>query len=161
MASNRLDSLFDDVLTRAIAEVRASGIDVYTFAFYHDHESAAVSVCADTERSSVRFVVGQNRYTHQYFAKSVEESDLEMAGLHKANVGRSLSLAEFEIVNAAYTDLGQIEPDDDFYLSMIGAVRRKEKEIVALARDPVRLLFCCSSAKAEVEYLWTADPSFW
>ena len=61
MASNRLDSLFDDVLTRAIAEVRASGIDVYTFAFYHDHESAAVSVCADTERSSVRFVVGQNR----------------------------------------------------------------------------------------------------
>ena len=84
-----------------------------------------------------------------------------MAGLHKANVGRSLSLAEFEIVNAAYTDLGQIEPDDDFYLSMIGAVRRKEKEIVALARDPVRLLFCCSSAKAEVEYLWTADPSFW
>jgi hypothetical protein len=62
------------------------------------------------------------------------------------------------LVNVARTDLGRIRPDDRFYLAMIRAVRAREPEIVALARDPERLLFCASSADDEVGYQWTAAP---
>src|SRR5207248_6539416 len=62
--------LFDAVLSRAIREVRDRRIDVYTFAFYHDHESAAVSVCVDTEPSSARLVLSQNAYRIRQFAEA-------------------------------------------------------------------------------------------
>ena len=151
--------LFDDVLARAIPEVRARGIDVFTFALYHDHESAAVSICVDTEPSSTRLVLSQNAFNIRHFADAVAKGDLRKAALFKANVGRSLSLGDFEMVNVARTDLGRIRPDDQFYLSMIRALRAREREIVPLARDPQRLLFCASSAGAEVGYLWTAEPA--
>lgn len=150
--------LFNDVLSRAIPEVRARGIDVFTFAFYHDHESAAVSICVDTEASSVRSVMSENAFNIRYFGEAVDRGDLEEAALFNANVGRSLSLGDFEMVNIARTDIGRIRPDDNFYLSMICALREREREIVPLARDSQRLLFCASSADDEVGYLWTSDP---
>src|SRR4051812_44654210 len=97
--------LFDDVLSRAIPEVRAAGIDVFTFSFYHDHESAAVSICVDTEASSIRLVRSQNASSIRHFADAVSRGDLRKAALFKANVGRSLSLGDFEMVNVARTDI--------------------------------------------------------
>jgi len=42
---------------------------VYTFALYHDHESAAVSVCVDTEANSRRVVAHTNRYNMKHFTE--------------------------------------------------------------------------------------------
>src|SRR5688572_5315823 len=115
MGTTDPEQLFDDVLARAITEVRARGIDVFTFAFHHDHESAAVSICVDSEASSARSVLSENAFSFRYFADAVAKGDLRTASLFKANVGRSLSLGDFEMVNVARTDLGRIRPDDRFY----------------------------------------------
>lgn len=159
MRTKDLQHLFDDVLSRAIAEVRGAAIDVYTFAFYHDHESAAVSVCVDTEVSSGRLVRSQNAFRVGHFADAVARGDLEEAELFKANVGRSLSLGDFEMVNVARTGIGGVRVGDEFYLQMIRAVRAREAEVVAMARDVGRLLFCTSSAESEVGYMWAAGPA--
>lgn len=159
MSANEAMRLFNDVLSRTIAEVRERGTNVFTFAFYHDHESAAVSVCVDTEPNSAREVLSENAFGMKYFADAIADGDLKQAALWKANIGRSLSLGDFELVNVALTDLGSVTVDDDFYLSMIRALRSRENDIVQLARQPHRLLFCSSSADAEVGYLWTAEPT--
>lgn len=159
MCSKNPQHLFDNVLSRAIPEVHAAAIDVFTFAFYHDHESAAVSICVDTKASSERLVRSQNAFTIKYFADAVSRGDHRKAGLFKANVGRSLSLGDFEMVNVARTDIGSVSVDDNFYLQMICAVRAREREIVLMTSDVERLLFCSSSAEWEVGYTWTAAPA--
>jgi hypothetical protein len=159
MAATVAEQLFEDVLSRAISEVRGRGIDVFTFAFYHDHESAAVSVCVDTEASSAKLVLSQNAFSMRYFADAVAKGDLRKAALFQANPGRSLSLGDFEMVNVARTDLNGIQADDAFYLSMIRSLRRRESEIIPLSQDPHRLLFCASSANSEVGYVWTGEPA--
>ncbi len=148
--------LFEGVLSRAVREVCAADIDVFTFAFYHDHESGAVSICVDTEASSTREVRSQNAFRIRHFADAVSRGDLQMAASFKANEGRNLSLGDFEMVNVARTTIGSVPVDDNFYLQMIRAVRAHEREIVLMARDAERLLFCASSAEGEVGYTWTA-----
>ena len=91
-------ALFDEVLSNAIDELRECGTRVYTFAFYHDHESAAVSVCVDTEANSRRFVAKSNAYRIRHFAKAVSAGNLKSAALWNANTGRSLSLGDFAMV---------------------------------------------------------------
>ena len=98
-------SLFDRVLAEAIAVVRREHVRVFTFAFYHDHESHAISVCVDTEESSKRLVASSNAYNQKYFWPAIEKGDLEDAALWTANIGRSLSLGDFAFVNLARTDL--------------------------------------------------------
>jgi hypothetical protein len=147
---------FDDVLSRAIPEVRAAAIDVFTFAIYHDHESAAVSICVDTEASSARLVRSQNAFRIKHFADAVSRGDLQKVALFKANEGRSLSLGDFAMVNLARTNIGSVPVDDKFYLQMIRAIRAREREIVSLTSDVDRILFCSSSAEWEVGYTWTA-----
>lgn len=148
--------LFNDVLSRAIPEVRAAGIDVFTFAFYHDHESAAVSICVDTEANSVRAIRSSSAFKAKHFVDAVEAGNLRKAAAFKANVGWSLSLGDFEMVNVARTDTGSVPVDDHFYLQMIRAVRAHEQEIVSMTSDVERLLFCTSSAEWEVGFMWTA-----
>jgi hypothetical protein len=158
MSSEDAKLLFDDVLSRAILEVRAAGIDVFTFAFYHDHESAAVSICVDTEASSVQAIRSGRAFKAKHFADAVATGNLRKAAAFKANIGRSLSLGNFEMVNVARTDIGSVTVDDNFYLEMIRAVRTREQEIVSMTRDVERLLFCSSSAELEVGFMWTAAP---
>ena len=153
------DVLVADVLVRAIAEVRSRAVDVFTFALYHDHESAAVSVCVDTEINSARFVSSQNAFYASRFVDAVAKGDLQTASLFRANAGRSLSLGDFEMANVARTDLRRVRADDSFYLSMVRTLRGAEREIGGLSRHPQRLLFCASSANDEVGYLWTAEPA--
>ena len=50
------------------------------------------------------------------------KGDLKDAALWQANVGRSLSLGDFAIVNAARTDIGEVPVDDRFYVLMAQAV---------------------------------------
>ena len=58
-------SLFHEVLESALSEIESSGLPVFTFAMYHDHESGAVSVCADSEENSARAVASMNAYNAQ------------------------------------------------------------------------------------------------
>ncbi len=146
--------LFHDVLESALSEIESSGIPVFTFAMYHDHESGAVSVCADSEENSARAVTSMNAYNAKYFGAAVAKGDLKDAALWQANVGRSLSLGDFAIVNAARTDIGEVPVDDRFYVLMAQAVVAIQDRVAALAPQPDKLVFACSGADDEVALVW-------
>lgn len=148
--------IFSSVLQRAIAEVRQSSIQVYTFALYHDHESHAVSVCVDTEKNSNKFVSSMNQYRMKYFMQAIAEKDLKSASGWQATTGRSLSLGDFTLVNSARTDLGKTKVTPDFYLSMMTALMSIQGEIIELSPDPERLVFASSGPNDEVAYVWSA-----
>ena len=147
-------SLFHDVLESALSEIESSGLPVFTFAMYHDHESGAVSVCAESEANSARAVASMNAYNAKYFGTAVAKGDLKDAALWQANVGRSLSLGDFAIVNAARTDIGEVPVDDRFYVLMAQAVVAIQDRVAALAPQPEKLVFACSGADDEVALVW-------
>ncbi|MBN1478486.1 hypothetical protein JXA47_17165 [Candidatus Sumerlaeota bacterium] len=65
----------DGVVKAALEELRADPIPLHTFALYHDHESAAVSVCADIRESSTKGVHSQNRFMMKYFPEHIREGE--------------------------------------------------------------------------------------
>jgi hypothetical protein len=152
-------ALFAEVLTNAIHDVRARGTPVYTFAFYHDHESAAVSVCVDTEENSRRSVIKSNAYRIKHFAKAVAAGDLRSAVMWNANTGRSLSLGDFALVNVARANLDYIEPGKQFHVAMVRALWERQQQVAELSPTPERLLLCCSGPQAEVAYMWSPPPA--
>jgi hypothetical protein len=154
-APTPLSRFVDEILNEAIAHARREAVSVYTFALYHDHESAAVSVCIDTEESSRRRVEEMNRYSKRHFAAAVTKGDLDHAALWQANVGRSLSLGDFAMVNVARRDLGRLRVTKSFYVTLVRCVSARESEVLTLSRDPERLVFCCSGADDEVGYVWS------
>lgn len=155
-----LDSFLGDVISRAIKDIRKARLPLYTFAFYHDHESAAVSVCADTAESSATLVASSNEFNSKYFIKAVSNGDLKAIAMWTANPGRSLSLGDFAMVNVARTDFADgIRPGKDFYLAMIRAVIARESDIVTLAKQSENLIFCCSGPKDEVAFVWSATAA--
>jgi hypothetical protein len=155
-----LNSFFDDVILRAIAEIRKAGLPLYTFAFYHDHESAAICVCADTAESSARSVASSNEFNSKYFVEAVSNGDLKEIAMWNANHGRSLSLGDFAMVNVARADFEEsVKNGKDFYLAMIRAVIAREADIVALAEHPEHLIFCCAGPKDEVAFVWSATAA--
>jgi hypothetical protein len=155
-----LNSFLASVVKAAVAELQAAPIPIHTFAFYHDHESNAVSVCADTKESSLRAVRKSNQWSMKYFAQHLLDGSWEDACLFQANVGRSLSLGDFTRVNLARTALPpKTNTDQSFYLAMARAVIAHQANIVSLAPDPEDVVFCCSSADSEVGLVWSALPN--
>ena len=152
-------SLFAAVLEEALREVEALQLPVFTFALYHDHESGAVSVCVDTEDSSARAVAAMNRFNMGYFAKAIASGDIKAASLWQANIGRSLALGDFALVNSARTPLGAVAVDEGFYLAMVRAVMGVQQRVAALAPHPERLMFACSGAEEEVGYVWSTQAA--
>ena len=152
------DSLFVDVVDRALAEVRRRSIRIYTFAFYHDHESSAVSVCVDTQDNSERVVRGINAYNSKHFFKAVEARDLKMAALWQANTGRNLSLGDFTAVNLARTDLPEDLRGVD-YCAMVRAVMVRHEEVRLQSLDPSVTLLACSGPEEEVALVWSLPES--
>jgi hypothetical protein len=63
-----------------------------------------------------------NRYNMKYFMQAIADKDLKSANLWQANIGRSLSLGDFLLVNCARTDLGKTKTTPAFYLAMIEAL---------------------------------------
>ena len=82
------------------------------------------------------------------------KGDLKDAALWQANVGRSLSLGDFAIVNAAHTDIGDVPVDDRFYVLMTQAVVAIQNRVAALAPHPDKLVFACSGADDDVALVW-------
>jgi hypothetical protein len=150
----------EGVVKAAVSELRAHPVPIHTFAFYHDHESGAVSVCVDTKQSSLRQVRQSNQWAMKYFAQHLQDGSWEDACLFQANIGRSLSLGDFARVNLARTALpASTVADQSFYLAMARAVIAHQREILMLASDREDVVFCCSSADSEVGLVWSALPN--
>lgn len=79
----------EDVLLAALSELRSDPIDLYTIAFYHDHESRAVSVCADTKSESQQTVRAGNAWAMKYFAQHIDDGNLQDARMFQANTGEA------------------------------------------------------------------------
>ena len=151
-----MDEFLRNVLQRAIAELKEEKTLVYTFAFYHDHESGAVSVCADTLENSREAVENANSFNMKYFSEFLEEGDYEELELWQANIGRNLSLGDFAYVNIARYELPEgCEINEGFYLAMVRAVISVQEEVLGIAASREELIFCCSGADSEVALVWT------
>jgi hypothetical protein len=151
--------LFQSVIDVALSEVQAAGVAVFTFALYHDHESAAISVCVDTEESSLRSVQATNRFNMKYFIRAVEAGDLKGAELWQSNIGRSLALGDFHMVNVARRSLGNIPVGDQFHLKMVQTLVANQSRVASLSPNPERLILACSGADDEVAYVWSLPSS--
>jgi hypothetical protein len=150
----------ESVVAAALSELHTSPVAIHTFAFYHDHESGAVSVCVDTKESSLRLVHQSNQWSIKHFVQHLQNGSWEDACLFQANVGRSLSLGDFARVNLARTALpASTVADQSFYLAMARAVIAHQREILMLASDREDVVFCCSSADSEVGLVWSALPN--
>jgi hypothetical protein len=147
--------VLSSVLKLAIAHIKKEGISVYTFAFYHDHESGAVSVCVDTRNNSEKSVKFMNDYNMGHFFKAVAKGDLKGASLWQANIGRSLSLGDFALVNTARTDIANLKIDEQFYVTMVQELVAVQGEIASLSDHPEHLVFACSGAGDEVAFVWS------
>lgn len=123
-------TFIDSVLAEALAQARATGVSVYTFALYYDHESPAISVFIDTVEQSLASLASMNAYNSKYFHRAVSNGDLKDASLWQANIGRSLSLGDFRMVNVGRRELGaNFSPLHDFFLSLVQALVAAESEV--------------------------------
>ncbi len=147
--------LLSEVLASAIAEAKQCQVPIFTFALYHDHESEAVSVCIDTEENSNRVVRSINDYNMKHFMKAARAGDLKSASLWQANIGRSLSLGDFSMVNLARRPLEAIQATDHFYAEMVQSVIAVQDQVAALSPEAKRLVFACSGADDEASYVWS------
>lgn len=152
---SKIKTFLQTVLDQALEELREKNIFVYTFAFYHDHESKAVSVCVDTEENSKISVLKQNEYRKKYFNDAIQKKDLVSVALWNANSGRNLSLGDFTFVNLAYTYLNTLKGGKLLYLGMIEILIENQKRIAALSEAKDKILFLASGPDYEVQYSWT------
>jgi hypothetical protein len=151
-----IDQFLGDAVGAALGELRDDPIPVYTFAFYHDHESGAVSICVDTIENSSEAILRSNDWSMKHFNEHIRSGELGDASLFQANTGRNLSLGDFAKMNLARTDLpDEIELNDDFYLGMVRSVMNRQEEILDLSEDRDRVLFCASTKDAEVGNVWS------
>lgn len=155
-----LNRIFDSVVKSALVELAQNPIPIFTFAFYHDHESHAISVCVDTRVSSRICVQETNQWMMQHFIDQIRVGDLDNARLHQANIGRSLSLGNFSRVNLARTNLPENTTTDNvFYIAMARALIKNQDPILEFSDDPEDVIFCCSTATAEVGLVWSRLPT--
>lgn len=146
---------FEKLIDEAV--LKADGIDIYTFAIYHDHESGFVSVCIDTEENSDVQVSESNKYSMKHFRRIIGEGDIDGAMLWQANVGRNLSLGDFQAANITEIELTSLEVDDSFYLAAVNALQNKAGVILQHSSHGQSLLFCCSTANEEVGLTWVQE----
>lgn len=143
------------VLASAVAELEERSFPVYTFAFYRDHESGAISVCADTKVTSEKSVLGINQYNWRHFRKAVESNDLKSAERWQCNIGRSLSLGDFELVNVGRADLPSVFDEADLYLEMVNGLIEFQDRVLNLAPVREQVVFACSGPLDEVQLVWS------
>ena len=148
--------LIEEVLKQALSEARSANVPIYTFALYYDHESSAISVCIDTAEKSAATVASINAYNGKYFHGAVAAGNLEGASLWQANIGRSLSLGDFHLVNVARRELGcDFRPEEEFFVSLVQGVVAVEPLVAEMSVTPESLLLCCSGPDSEVQYWWS------
>lgn len=147
------------VVQQGLIHAQRKQIQLYTVAFYLDHESRALSLCFDTYSNSNQHVSKSNKFSAKYFQAAIDAGDMEEALLWQANVGRSLSLGDFAHVNVARTPLHQINLDERLILNMVEALNQYGRQFGALAPCSSKLIFLCSDLSDEVGLTWSLhDP---
>jgi hypothetical protein len=149
-----MSTIAASVLRGAISELRQKRLDVYTFALYFDHESKAISVCADTASNSAATVRGINTYNRKYFDPAVASGDLKAASLWCSNIGRSLSLGDFVAKNLARTPVKGSIIGNEIFVGMLRALMDAESEVATLTGHKDTLLLCCTGPSDETEFYW-------
>ena len=155
MMTQSLENQISQVLERAVSFASEEQINVYTFSFYLDHESRAISVCIDTRENSKNKVIEENSYNSEYFHKCIDEMDLEGAQMWCANPGRNLSLGDFRYVNVGREDLLESSSDEKVCEAMLKTLIEFEGVVSRLTEKPDELLLSCSTADDELGLTWT------
>jgi hypothetical protein len=150
-----MSTFFDDMVKEALALVIEKNINIYTFAYYHDHESSCISICIDTEENSNKLVKSSNEFTKKHFYKNLEDEDLDSLKLFCFNSGRSFSLGDYTYRNIVYKKIPEeYKLSKKIYLEMIKAINSNKEEILKFSDKPDNIFFSCSSEDNEVEYIW-------
>jgi len=150
-------NLASQVILEAIAELRARAFPLFTFALYFDHESEALSVCADSEENSNLTVASINKYNAKYFHQYMAAGDAHMAKLWQANAGRSLSLGDYSLSNLARIDTPGVQQTEEFFFSLAQALVAHEEQVLALSPTPDKVVFACSGMSDEVALVWSSN----
>lgn len=148
------DKPFDIIIDKALNILFEKKADIFTFALYYDHESYAVSVCADTIENSERVAKEINAFSREQFFAAIQNQDLEYAALWNAITGRSFALGDFKYRSLGWEAIKAPNNSAPFYRAMVQALIRNSHKIAALTRHPEQLVFCCSSKDNEVGLIW-------
>lgn len=148
------DEAFDRVIEKALKILLSKNVDVYTFAFYYDHESCSVEILADTKTNSDRKVIKHHEFSSGEFLKSIESKDLEKAARWSSLRDRNYALGDFQHKAIGWEPAKAPNNSAPFFLAMVNAIRRNSKKISALSSHAHNLVYICSSQKSEVGYVW-------
>ncbi|MEM6930301.1 MAG: hypothetical protein AAF602_25405 [Myxococcota bacterium] len=146
-------AFLSDVLTEALDELADEAFPLYTLAFYLDHASAAVSICADTLENSLRSLADMNDYSRPKLFEAVRAGDFERAALWRAH-SRNLSLGDFAAVNVARTPLDDVGMTEELCQAMVLVMARHHTRIRGMAPDPSRVMLATSTLDAEIGLTW-------
>ncbi|MCG7981049.1 MAG: hypothetical protein G8D81_00160 [gamma proteobacterium symbiont of Clathrolucina costata] len=150
-----MTEIFEKLIDEALS--KAKHLNIFTFAIYHDHESGFVSICIDTKENSDKKVIESNKCSMKHFKRVINEGSIEEAMLWQANIGRNLSLGDFEAVNIVEYELNNTKVEDSFYLNMVKAANNKAASILKQSAHGASLVFCCSTAHEEVGLTWVQE----
>ncbi len=146
--------IIDGVILAAVAELGGASPAIVTFALYFDHESSAISVCADTEVNSAKCVAATNAYSLPHFAKAIEAGDLEAAAHWQGTFGRSLSLGDFSHVHLARRDVSPGLVNDEWFVAMAQGLMRQTERVLRVFDADALPVFAVSTASDEVGLVW-------
>ena len=150
-------ALINDVIETAVAELQNARI--VTFALYFDHESSALSVCADTEANSAKCVAETNAFTLPRLTKAIDGGDLDGAALWQGTTGRNLSLGDFAHVNVARQDVPPELVDEGWFVAMAQGLMRHTDAVLRLCAPDALPVFAVSTATDEVGLVWCPTSS--
>lgn len=148
------DKAFDRVIEKALNVLFSKKIDIYTFAFYYDHESFSIEVLVDTKPNSGKEIYKHRKFSNEEFLKAIEAKDLEKAARWNTMRDRNYSLGDFPYKALGWESVKAPNNSASFFLSMISAIRRNSKKIAALSSHGHELVYICSSKDSEVGYVW-------
>jgi hypothetical protein len=150
-----MGTFFDDMVKEALALVIEKNINIYTFAYYHDHESSCIGIGIDTEENSNKLVKSSNEFTKKYFYRYLEDEDLNSLKSFCFNAGRSFYLGDYTYRNIVYKKIPEeYKSSKKMYLEMIKAINSNKEDILKFSDKPENIFFSCSSEDNEVEYIW-------
>jgi len=148
-------NIFDEMIEEALKICEQKNINIYTFCFYHDHESKAFSICIDTEEKSKITILQSNEFTKKYFHEELKTGNLEGLKNWCFQHGRSFSLGDFRYCNIVYKKIGtNSEIVKENYIEMINSIEKYKEKIKNYSINPDNIFFACSSENNEVEYIW-------
>lgn len=145
---------FEGMIYEALRKTEVRGVDIYTFALYHDHESELATVCVDTIQRSSSAVRSNNEFCQQQFFRAIEDGDIAEAMLWNSNGGRNYGLGDFAFRNLSEIDVPRRLNSPQLYLDMVGAVRTMSELISRQSQHGDRLIFFCSTENSEVGLIW-------